>query len=69
MQSKKNLVTVNHEALNNSAEQVSAATTLFGNMPIKSEVLLAGTKELVIDHLGKFYKLRITSLGKLILTT
>lgn len=37
--------------------------------PIKSEVLLAGTKELVIDHLGKLYKLRLTSLGKLILTT
>lgn len=40
-----------------------------GNAPIKSEALLAGTKELVIDHLGKLYKLRLTSLGKLILTT
>lgn len=69
MQSKKNLITVSHVALKNSAERVGVVASLVANKPIKSEVLLAGTKELVIDHLGKLYKLRITSLGKLILTT
>jgi len=35
---------------------------------LKSEVLLAGKKELLIDHGNDIYKLRLTNLGKLILT-
>jgi hemin uptake protein HemP len=35
---------------------------------ITSETLLAGSKELVIKHAGRDYHLRLTKLGKLILT-
>lgn len=33
-----------------------------------SESLLAGAKEVEIEHQGSIYRLKITSLGKLILT-
>lgn len=35
---------------------------------VTSEMLLAGSKELVIKHAGRDYHLRLTKLGKLILT-
>ncbi|MGY4831792.1 hemin uptake protein HemP [Sphaerotilaceae bacterium SBD11-9] len=35
---------------------------------ISSEVLLAGAQEVQIEHRGALYRLRQTSLGKLILT-
>lgn len=35
---------------------------------LQSSALLAGAQEIEIDHLGAIYRLRITSLGKLILT-
>lgn len=35
---------------------------------IRSDALLAGQRELAIDHNGEEYRLRITSKGKLILT-
>lgn len=35
---------------------------------ITSETLLAGSRELVIKHAGRDYHLRLTRLGKLILT-
>jgi hemin uptake protein HemP len=35
---------------------------------VTSETLLAGSKELVIKHAGRDYHLRLTKLGKLILT-
>lgn len=35
---------------------------------VTSEALLNGHKELVIEHAGELYRLRITSKGKLILT-
>lgn len=35
---------------------------------VSSEKLLTGKKELVIEHCGEEYRLRITSKGKLILT-
>jgi hemin uptake protein HemP len=35
---------------------------------VTSEILLAGSKELVIKHAGRDYHLRLTKLGKLILT-
>jgi len=49
---------------NAEIEQVS----LLKHSPLKSEVLLAGEKELLIDHGSEIYKLRLTNLGKLILT-
>jgi hemin uptake protein HemP len=36
--------------------------------PIKSERLFCGATELQIEHRGSLYRLRQTSLGKLILT-
>lgn len=33
-----------------------------------SETLFAGARELVIEHAGDVYRLRLTNLGKLILT-
>lgn len=33
-----------------------------------SESLLAGARELVIEHAGELYRLRVTNQGKLILT-
>jgi hemin uptake protein HemP len=35
---------------------------------VKSEALLEGASEVLIDHRGVMYRLRLTSLGKLILT-
>lgn len=35
---------------------------------IASAVLLGGRREVQIDHQGQVYRLRLTSLGKLILT-
>ena len=36
---------------------------------VTSSALLAGARELVIEHAGREYRLRITNKGKLILTT
>jgi hemin uptake protein HemP len=36
--------------------------------PLKSEALFDGAAEVLIDHRGVVYRLRQTSLGKLILT-
>jgi hemin uptake protein HemP len=33
-----------------------------------SEALLAGSKEIIIEHAGREYRLRVTAQGKLILT-
>jgi hemin uptake protein HemP len=41
---------------------------LAGPRPIRSEDILRGAREIVIDHDGRLYKLRITQNGKLILT-
>lgn len=38
------------------------------NKHTTSEALFAGARELVIEHAGDIYRLRLTSLGKLILT-
>lgn len=35
---------------------------------INSQALLGGEREIEIEHSGQFYRLRLTSLGKLILT-
>ena len=35
---------------------------------VTSKVLLAGARELVIEHAGREYRLRLTGNGKLILT-
>ena len=39
-----------------------------GAAPIRSEALFRGAAELQIEHRGSLYRLRQTSLGKLILT-
>lgn len=39
-----------------------------GQRTISSRELLGAQKEVVIEHRGEFYRLRLTSLGKLILT-
>jgi hypothetical protein len=39
-----------------------------GAAAVKSETLFGGASELQIEHRGSLYRLRLTSLGKLILT-
>ena len=41
---------------------------LIQHQRVKSETLLVGGRELVIEHAGRDYRLRITNKGKLILT-
>ena len=41
---------------------------LIENRRVRSETLFAGGRELVIEHAGREYRLRITNKGKLILT-
>ena len=57
---------------NQSAPQPPAAGTSQGarrSVPrVTTEVLLAGGRELVIQHRSEEYRLRLTSNGKLILT-
>ena len=48
--------------------QGPAAAALDAQRAVKSESLLGGTRELLIDHRGVVYRLKLTSLGKLILT-
>ena len=38
------------------------------NRVVTSEVLFSGARELVIQHAGEDYRLRLTNQGKLILT-
>jgi hemin uptake protein HemP len=47
---------------------VEAAPTVASVRRISSQRLLAGERELVIQHLGSEYHLRLTRNGKLILT-
>lgn len=56
-----------------AAAEAAAAATLRPLAPsstvkITSEKLFAGTREVQIDHHGALYRLKKTSLGKLILT-
>jgi hemin uptake protein HemP len=46
----------------------SGSPTQAGVRRIASQALFAGGRELVIDHDGREYRLRITQNGKLILT-
>jgi hemin uptake protein HemP len=46
----------------------AAATVPTGTLQITSEKLFAGALEVQIDHHGALYRLKKTSLGKLILT-
>ncbi|OGA54391.1 MAG: hemin transporter HemP [Betaproteobacteria bacterium RIFCSPLOWO2_12_FULL_62_13] len=39
-----------------------------GTRRVTSDALLAGGREVVIEHAGREYRLRLTSNGKLILT-
>ena len=53
-------------ALGGPADTRSA--DLAGTRHIRSEEILRGAREIVIDHDGRLYRLRITQNGKLILT-
>ncbi|MGH8681200.1 MAG: hemin uptake protein HemP [Burkholderiales bacterium] len=44
------------------------APVVLGSQRIRSEELLRGSHELVIEHQGREYRLRLTQNGKLILT-
>ncbi len=50
----------------------AAGASRSGDVPtmcrVSSDELLAGRRELVIEHSGEEYRLRLTSKGKLILT-
>jgi len=46
----------------------SLTSDLAGSRRIRSEDILRGAREIVIDHDGRLYRLRITQNGKLILT-
>jgi hemin uptake protein HemP len=46
----------------------ASAAPGYGRKRINSQALLGGERELEIDHGGQLYRLRITALGKLILT-
>jgi hemin uptake protein HemP len=62
-----------HESLSRRAEAiVPAASEPIANAArrrrVTSDTLFQGTRELIIVHMGREYVLRITRLGKLILT-
>lgn len=47
----------------------SAGTSLSGTVPrLTSDTLLRGARELLIEHQGELYRLRLTGNNKLILT-
>lgn len=39
-----------------------------GGRRLRSEALLGGAREVLIEHFGEVYRLRLTAAGKLILT-
>jgi hemin uptake protein HemP len=45
-----------------------ATTQPYATPRIASGILLAGKRELIIEHAGREYRLRVTAQGKLILT-
>jgi hemin uptake protein HemP len=58
--------------LNNSVTEVdkpdAKKMVVTANRSVSSEALFAGRRELLIDHAGEEYRLRLTNQGKLILT-
>lgn len=51
-----------------AAEPRTRAPDTEGPRRVRSETLLAGRSELLIEHQGREYRLRVTQNGKLILT-
>jgi len=51
-----------------SVQGQAGAATRAQPAAVKSEALFSGSPEVLIDHRGVMYRLRQTSLGKLILT-
>lgn len=51
-----------------SADKSESETDPEKLLRVNSSELMRGSKEIVIEHDGKDYRLRVTSLGKLILT-
>ena len=58
------------DSTNSAPTQSPAAATPVPGLPrrIRSEDILRGAREIVIEHDGRQYQLRITQNGKLILT-
>lgn len=58
--------------LNNATKKIGQSdvkhTAVAASKSITSEALFAGQRELLIEHAGVAYRLRLTNLGKLILT-
>ncbi|GLQ96957.1 hemin uptake protein HemP [Dyella mobilis] len=61
-------LTLSHPAPRPMLANVDTATQIPSVRRISSQRLLAGERELVIQHLGSEYHLRLTRNGKLILT-
>ena len=55
--------------LSRTSDQQDHGSRVTGIRRVTSSALLAGARELVIEHAGREYRLRITNKGKLILTT
>ncbi len=59
---------MNDDALRPPAPDEIADDALATPRRIRSDELFAGAREIVIDHHGRLYRMRITQNGKLILT-
>lgn len=62
------LPTAGLPSLADGAVHQSAVSTLAPRRRVNSQTLLGNEREVEIEHSGQLYRLRLTSLGKLILT-
>lgn len=53
---------------NEERRHAKAGDGIAGRVYLKSEQLFAGAREVIIEHAGNEYRLRLTSQGKLLLT-
>ena len=56
------------EDIEGNAKQGASPQSPGSGRVLRSEEILQGGREVVIEHAGQFYRLRLTSTGKLILT-
>lgn len=57
-----------HHAVPNPADESAPGQAKAAPHRLRSSELFAGAREIIIDHDGRLYQLRITQNGKLILT-
>lgn len=62
------LPTAGLTSLLDGAPQQAAVSTVAPRRRLNSQALLGNEREVEIEHSGQLYRLRLTSLGKLILT-